>query len=173
MNVTRDKLECCAWVQQHVWTRSKGKSQMKPPYTVTTWPAAPSPQSNVLSGHKSRNVLFRMWIVVSLLCAKENTSWEPYFILNPRDIIEHSYKKVARSLKATKTINHYKEIFFVCGKKHITNSRPTKLSFLPLRKILKEFGIKLKEGKTEVGEEGREYWVKGVKYRGVGGGWTR
>lgn len=93
---------------------------MKPLCTMTAWPAAPlsSAQSSVLSGHKDRNVSFRVRIVVIVLCAKENTSWEPHFILDPRDTLEYIYKKVTRSLRALKTVNHYhKEDFFYCGEK--------------------------------------------------------
>lgn len=53
----------------------RDKSKMHPLYTVTAWLAAPlpSPQGHVISGHRNRNVSFRMRVMVIPLYAKENT----------------------------------------------------------------------------------------------------
>lgn len=85
---------------------------MKPPYTESAYPAAPSPQNNVILGHKNRNVSFRMRVVLSLLCAKEHVLGTILHFGSQRCTRAH-YKKVSRILKAPKTINHYhKEDFF-------------------------------------------------------------
>lgn len=94
---------------------------MMPPGTASS--AAPSPQNNVILGHKNRNVSFRVRVVISLLCAREHIMGTVFCFLFVclsfwiPEITRAHYKKVTRSLKAPKTINHYhKEDFFIMVK---------------------------------------------------------